>query len=89
MSPNPFTLTNNGPGTLTVSGYTFVLNSGSGNGFYVASTTCGAPLGSGGSCTYTLGYSATLGAQNVTFEVLDNASNSPQTVTLTGITSTF
>ena len=79
-----FVLTNNGPGTLLISSTQVVVTSGS-PAFSVISNTCGSSLGSGSSCTIKLNFSG--GNGQAQLEVTDNASNSPQTVSLTGVTT--
>lgn len=54
-------------------------------GFAVASTTCGAALNAGASCTIGLTFTpAALGTATGTMTVTDDAPNSPQVVNLTG-----
>lgn len=76
------TVTNTGSSTLTFSGLKLT---GSQKGNYSQSNTCGATLGAGASCTASVTFSPTaIGSLTATLQILDNASNSPQTASLSG-----
>jgi len=81
----PVTLTNSGNATLNITGIN--INAGSSN--YSQTNTCGSSLAAGANCmisvTFTPSQSGTL---NGTPSVADNATGSPQTVTLTGTSGT-
>lgn len=74
------TLTNSGGSSLTLS------NAITGNSADFTSTnTCGSSLAANGACTFTLAFAPqAAGMQTATITFTDNASNSPQAVTLTG-----
>ena len=79
------TLTNSGGSTLTLSGDIITGNSSD----FTSTTTCGASLAANSSCTFTLAFvPQAAGALTATIILTDNASNSPQTVTLTGTGTT-
>ena len=78
------TLTNTGNATLTLSSYPI----GDTKDF-TGTTTCGASLAAGASCSFTIAFTpqfATL--LTTTLTLTDNATNSPQTVTLSGTGTT-
>ena len=78
------TLTNTGNATLTLSSYPI----GDTKDF-TGTTTCGASLAAGASCSFTIAFTpqfATLLTPTLT--LTDNATNSPQTVTLSGTGTT-
>ena len=81
-SPKTVTLTNDGNTTIHVSSATLT---GSG-AFSVAANTCsGAALAPGGACTLQVGFAPpSLGSFTATLSLSDDASNSPQTVALSG-----
>ncbi len=73
------TLTNIGGGTLNITGINASSN------FAVSSTTCGATLAAGDRCKVSVTFTPTaLGKLTGTLTFSDNASNSPQTVALSG-----
>jgi hypothetical protein len=77
-----FTLTNNTTGTVSISGITFA---GANASDFGDTTTCGATLASGASCTISVTFTpAALGAATGTLTVADNAPGATQTATLTG-----
>jgi hypothetical protein len=81
-SAQTFTLTNNTTGTVSISGITFA---GANASDFGDTTTCGATLASGVSCTITVTFTpAALGAATGTLTVADNAPGATQTATLTG-----
>lgn len=72
------TLTNTGSQTLTISSITA-------GGDYSETNTCSSSLSPGGSCTISVTFRPTIvGTDNGSLAATDNASNSPQTVPLTG-----
>jgi phosphatidylserine/phosphatidylglycerophosphate/cardiolipin synthase-like enzyme len=76
------TLTNSGTATLTLSAGSL---SGSGAADFTATTNCGTSLAASASCTFTIAFAPqSSGTLTATITLTDNASNSPQTVTLTG-----
>ena len=73
------TLSNTGTGTLNI---TSIVPSGN----YNDTTTCGATLGAGSSCTITVTFTPTaVGTRTGSITIADNASGSPHVVTLTGV----
>lgn len=76
-APQSVTLTDNGPDSLTVSSVTI-------SGDYSQTNRCGT-LANGASCTLTVTFNPTAaGTRTGTLTVADNASNSPQTISLSG-----
>jgi centrosomal CEP192-like protein/ASPM-SPD-2-Hydin domain-containing protein len=76
------TLVNNQSTSLTVSSIGFT---GANSGDFAQTNTCGSSVAAGGSCTISVTFDpAASGARSATLNVNDNASNSPQTVGLTG-----
>lgn len=74
----PVTLTNPGNGTLTISSI-------AASGDFSQTNNCGSSLASGAHCTINVTFKPTAtGTRNGTLTVTDNASNSPQTASLTG-----
>ena len=72
------TVTNKQPTAVTISSITTPT-------VYAQTNTCGALLAAQGSCTVSVTFSSTTtGSQPGTLTITDNASNSPQTVNLTG-----
>jgi hypothetical protein len=84
-SPNKtVTLFNAAASAITITGTSFtgpnVIDFGQ------ASSTCGATLAAGTSCTYDIFFKPTSsGAESATFNIADSDASSPQTVALTGI----
>jgi hypothetical protein len=77
-----FTLTNTGTGPLTI---TSVATTGN----YSQTNTCGTSVAAGANCTISVFFTpTTTGTLTGTVVVTDNASNSPQTVTMTGTGAT-
>ena len=73
-------LTNTGTGTLSISAITAL------GDFAVANTTCGAQLGAGSSCTVNVVFTPTAnGTRHGSLSFTDDATPSPQSVSLTGI----
>jgi hypothetical protein len=76
----PVTLTNNQSVPLTNINITII-----GASAYSQVNTCGASIPANGQCTVTVTFTpTTTGAQTATVNIADNASNSPQTISLTG-----
>jgi hypothetical protein len=76
------TVKNSGAATLTITGITI---GGTNPGDFSRTTTCGATLSAGTSCTITVKFSPTAsGTRTAALNLTDNAPDSPQTVTLTG-----
>jgi hypothetical protein len=76
------TLVNNQSTSLAISSIGFT---GANSGDFAQTNTCGSSVGAGGSCTVSVTFDpAASGARSATLNVIDNASNSPQTVGLTG-----
>jgi Abnormal spindle-like microcephaly-assoc'd, ASPM-SPD-2-Hydin len=76
----PVTFTNQEPVTLT--GISFALT---GSATFTQVNTCGTSLAAGASCTITASFKPTAaGALTATITITDSASNSPQTIGLTG-----
>ncbi|HUI64101.1 MAG TPA: choice-of-anchor D domain-containing protein, partial [Bacteroidota bacterium] len=74
----PVTLTNNGTALLTISGI-------SANAGFSQTNNCGSTLAAGGSCTINVSFAPTTsGSAAGTLSVTDNASGSPQTISLSG-----
>lgn len=72
------TLTNGGTATLSI---TSIVSSGD----FSQSNNCGASLNAAASCTITVTFTPTLAGQRIgTITITDNASDSPQSVALTG-----
>jgi Abnormal spindle-like microcephaly-assoc'd, ASPM-SPD-2-Hydin/Cep192 domain 4 len=76
------TLTNNQSATLNI---TKIFGSGADPGDFGVSSNCGSTVAAGGSCTITVTFKpTTTGTRTATLNVSDDASNSPQQVSLTG-----
>jgi phosphatidylserine/phosphatidylglycerophosphate/cardiolipin synthase-like enzyme len=76
------TVTNTGSATATLGGYTLGANS---TDYNISVSTCGTSLAANASCTLTIAFTPqTTGALPSSVTITDNASNSPQSVTLTG-----
>ena len=81
-APQVATLTNTGKATMTISSIAF---SGTGATSYTDTTTCGATLGTGASCTISVAFKPTaVGSLPATLTVTDNALGGHQTVALSG-----
>jgi len=77
---NPVTLTNNQSVPLTNISITII-----GSAAYSQVNTCGTSIPANGTCTITVSLApTTTGAQTGTVNIADSASNSPQTISLTG-----
>jgi hypothetical protein len=78
------TLTNSGTAALALSKTAFTL-SGTNATSFSTSNTCGTSVAVGGKCVVTVGFKPTkAGALTATLKIANNASNSPQNVTLNG-----
>lgn len=80
-APQSATLTNNQTAALSISiGFT-----GTNSGDFSQTNTCGTSLAAGASCTISVTFDPTAsGSRTATLNVTDNASNSPQTISLSG-----
>lgn len=77
------TLTNTGTATLTIT--SAVLTGANSGDFTISSSTCGASLGAGNNCTYSLSFIPTiLGPRSASLTITDNAAGSPHAATLSG-----
>jgi len=80
--PLPVTLTNSGTATLTISSITVTAN-------FTQTNNCGSSLAAAANCTINVTFSpATSGGLSGTVSVTDNATGSPQTVSLSGTGTT-
>jgi subtilase family serine protease len=82
------TLTNTGNAQLSITSFT---STGTGAASFVIINGCGTTLAAGAHCIFSAAFKPTAtGALSATITIVDNAANSPQTVTLagTGATST-
>ena len=76
------TLTNSGNAALSVTTLTF---KGTNVGDFAQTNTCGSSVVAGGNCTISVTFApAASGSRTATLSITDNASGSPQTVSLTG-----
>jgi len=76
------TLSNTGSSTLTISSITFT---GADASDFAQTDTCGSTLAANTNCTISVTFTpAAAGARTATLNVTDNASNSPQTASLSG-----
>ncbi len=79
----PLTLSNTGSNTLSI---VTVSISGANASDFSQTNTCGSSLAAGASCSISVTFTpSAAGARSTTLYILDNASNSPQSVALTGI----
>jgi hypothetical protein len=77
-APQTLTLTNTGNGALTPVTITV-------SGDFAQTNTCGSSVPANGSCTISVTFTPTaVGTRNGALTIVDNASNSPQTVSLSG-----
>jgi probable HAF family extracellular repeat protein len=80
--PQTVTLTNVGTTTLTITG---IAITGAKAGDFAQTHTCGSSLAAGASCSISVTFKPTAtGVRNAALSVSDNASGSPQTVSLCG-----
>ncbi len=78
----PVTVTNNQTVSLNITGV-------SASGDYTQTNTCQQPVAPGGTCTVTVYFTPSVsGTRTGTLTITDNATNSPQTVSLTGVGAT-
>jgi len=76
------TLSNTGTAALSISGVTVT---GSNPGDFAQSNSCGSSLPAGSSCTISVAFSPTAsGSRTAAVSIADNASGSPQTISLSG-----
>jgi hypothetical protein len=76
------TVTNNGTASLSITGISIT---GTGAGAFGQTTTCGSTLAVNASCTIALTFTPTTATTyTASLSIADNASNSPQAVTLSG-----
>ncbi len=81
-SPQTAQFSNTGNAPLAITGISL---SGSGAGSFAQTNTCGASLAAGASCTLSITFSpATASVSSAIVNIADNASGSPQTLTLSG-----
>ncbi len=81
-APKIVTLTNNLPTALSISGISFT---GTDPGDFVQTNTCGGSVAAKAKCTISVTFTPpATGIRTATLNVSDSASNSPQTVSLTG-----
>ena len=77
-SPQTVTLTNTGNSSLTITSITA-------GGDYAQTNTCGSTVAAGANCSISVTFTpTTAGTRNGTITFTDNASDSPETVSLTG-----
>ena len=82
-NPLPVILTNGQSTALSISN---IFGSGTNPGDFKQTNDCGSSLAAGASCTINVSFAPTAtGTRTATLDVSDNASNSPQTVSLTGM----
>jgi hypothetical protein len=80
--PQTVTLTNTGSATLTISS---IAITGTNTGDFAQSNACGSSLAGGASCSIQVTFTPlAVGSRSATLSVTDNASGSPQTVSLSG-----
>ncbi|HLZ43522.1 MAG TPA: choice-of-anchor D domain-containing protein [Candidatus Sulfotelmatobacter sp.] len=78
-APQSVTLTNSGSQTLTINSFSI-------SGDFTQANTCGTTVNPGNSCFIRVTFIPTLpNTRNGTLTITDNASNSPQTISLTGV----
>jgi hypothetical protein len=81
-APQTLTLTNTGKVTLTISNMTVA---GANPGDFAQTNTCGASVTAGAKCSLSVTFAPTaMGSRTASLSISDNASGSPQTVSLTG-----
>ena len=78
-APQSVTVTNSGTGALSLTGFS------TSNSAFTQNTNCGSSLAAGNTCTVVVIFTPTaIGAAAGTLSISDNASDSPQTVALSG-----
>jgi hypothetical protein len=81
-SANVVTLTNTGNAAMTI---TSISLTGTNSSNFARTSTCGTTLAAGANCTISITFTpSTTGSKTASLSIADNASGSPQTVTLTG-----
>lgn len=88
-TPQKLVLTNTGNATLSITSLS--ISGTNGSDFTLSpSNPCGSSVAQGSSCTIQINFDpASSGTQSATLTITDNAPNSPQTVSLTGMGSDF
>ena len=82
-SMQTITLSNNTGAALSIAGLT--IGGANAGDFAEIANSCGASMAAGGACTIGVSFTASdAGQRTTTLSITDNASNSPQTVSLTG-----
>jgi hypothetical protein len=80
--PQTITLSNTGKVTLSISNLTVA---GANPGDFAQANTCGATVAAGANCSLSVTFAPTaMGSRIASISISDNASGSPQTVSLTG-----
>ena len=80
----PVTLTNSGSTVISIGSIS--INGTNSGDFYIAANTCGTSLAASASCTLSVYFRpVTVGTRTATLTYTDNASNSPQQVSLSGL----
>ena len=80
--PQTITLSNTGKVTLSISNLTVA---GANPGDFAQANTCGATVAAGANCSLSVTFAPTaMGSRTASLSISDNASGSPQTVSLTG-----
>jgi subtilase family serine protease len=80
--PQTVTLSNTGKATLSISSITVA---GANPGDFAQTNTCGASVAAGTNCSLSVTFApAAMGSRTASLSISDNASGSPQTVSLTG-----
>ena len=81
-SAQAVTLSNTGSAALSI---TSIAIAGTNAGDFAETTTCGTSVAAGGNCTVGVTFTPSVaGAESATLSITDNASGSPQTVSLSG-----
>jgi Abnormal spindle-like microcephaly-assoc'd, ASPM-SPD-2-Hydin len=81
-TPQPVTLTNNSSSTVTITSISFT---GANQSNFGQTNTCGGSIAANGSCTVSVTFTPNAsGKFSATLQITDSASNSPQTVSLSG-----
>jgi uncharacterized repeat protein (TIGR01451 family) len=81
-SPQAVTLTNNSGSTLNFTSIGFV---GTSSGDFSQNNTCGSSISNSGTCTISVTFTPSVeGPRSATLTLVDNASNSPQTLAVSG-----
>jgi hypothetical protein len=81
-APQTVTLTNSGAGSLSI---TSIISTGANSGDFLESDNCPTSLAGSAVCTISVRFSPTaINTRNASVTITDGASNSPQSITLTG-----